>query len=114
MFSAPKLWLPKRRHCRVPPLSEQLAALKAFAKESGCKIAILSQLDRKVDIAPNQCPAVSSVRLPNPVDLSVFNKVLFLYRKIAGSQSSHVAMVHPKLHEFELKIEVKPLRLVEK
>lgn len=100
----------KKQHT---PLDEQLGLLKSFAKTSGCKILMLTQLDRQLDLEPDQCPTLASVRLPNPVDLTRFNKVIFLYRKSSQSHTSCVALVTPKAHEFELEIESSPLRMVE-
>jgi len=61
-----------------PPLADQVAALKAFARERGLVIVFISQIDRSYDPAVKAYPDLGDVRLPNPVDLSVFSKTCFL------------------------------------
>ncbi|MFD2264857.1 DNA helicase [Lacibacterium aquatile] len=62
----------------TPPLSAQVGALAAFAKTSGVIFAFISQIDRSYDSAAKPCPDLSDIRLPNPVDLSLFSKAWFL------------------------------------
>ena len=40
--------------------------------------AFISQIDRSYDPAAKPCPDLDDVRLPNPVDLSLFNWTCFL------------------------------------
>ncbi len=61
-----------------PPLSEQLSALKAFAKESGAIVVCLSQIDRSFVQSDRALPNLTDVRLPNPLDLALFNSACFL------------------------------------
>lgn len=66
----------KRRH---PDLSEQVARLKAFASASGGVVVAISQIDRAFDPSVKPLPDLSDVRLPNPLDLSMFTKACFLH-----------------------------------
>ncbi|EJN00345.1 DNA helicase [Phyllobacterium sp. YR531] len=61
-----------------PDLKSQLQTLKSFAKDRGLIIITLSQIDRLYDPSAKSVPDMSDVRLPNPVDLSLFNKSCFL------------------------------------
>lgn len=62
-----------------PVLSAQIAALKAFARKSGAIIIFISQIDRAYDPSRKPVPDAQDVRLPNPVDLTLFNKAYFLH-----------------------------------
>lgn len=61
-----------------PELGAQISALKAFAQARGVVLAFISQIDRSYDPAAKPCPDLSDVRLPNPLDLSLFSKSCFL------------------------------------
>lgn len=61
-----------------PALSDQVRALKAFARERGLIIVFISQIDRSYDPARKPCPDLRDVRLPNPLDLKLFDKACFL------------------------------------
>ena len=61
-----------------PELGAQVSALKAFAQARGVVLAFISQIDRSYDPAAKPCPDLSDVRLPNPLDLSLFSKSCFL------------------------------------
>ncbi|MHC1549723.1 DNA helicase [Phyllobacterium sp. K27] len=61
-----------------PDLMSQMHTLKSFAESRGLIIILLSQIDRLYDPAKKACPDIADVRLPNPVDLSLFNKTCFL------------------------------------
>ena len=62
-----------------PPLEEQLHALKEYASKSGAIIVLISQIDRTFDLSETSLPSINDVRLPNPVDLSLFDKRCFLH-----------------------------------
>jgi replicative DNA helicase len=68
----------KRTH---PDLQTQLEQLHLFAKESGAIIIFLSQLDRTLEQHHDQKPGKEHIRMPNPFDLKLFNKVVLLFRK---------------------------------
>lgn len=61
-----------------PDLMAQIHRLKSFAENRGLIIICLSQIDRLYDPAKKACPDIADVRLPNPLDLSLFNKTCFL------------------------------------
>lgn len=62
-----------------PPLGEQVETLRRFARERGLMLVFLSQIDRSFDPARRPCPDIRDVRLPNPVDLGLFDKRCFLH-----------------------------------
>lgn len=61
-----------------PPLADQIETLKRFARERGLTIVFISQIDRTYDPTEKAYPDMADVRLPNPLDLSLFNKACFL------------------------------------
>ncbi len=61
-----------------PDLLSQVRTLKSFAGARGLILVFISQVDRSYDPATTPCPTIADVRLPNPVDLSLFNKRCFL------------------------------------
>lgn len=62
-----------------PELMQQVRVLKAFARERGLTFIFLSQIDRSYDPAAKPCPDLEDVRLPNPLDLALFDKTCFLH-----------------------------------
>ncbi|HRP78593.1 MAG TPA: DNA helicase [Aquamicrobium sp.] len=77
----------------TPELGEQVRALSAFARRRGLAawriahdearrrgliLVFLSQVDRRYDPARKPCPDHGDIRLPNPLDLSLFPKACFL------------------------------------
>jgi replicative DNA helicase len=61
-----------------PALAVQVRALKAFARDRGVILVFISQIDRSYDPARKPCPDLGDVRLPNPLDLTLFDKTCFL------------------------------------
>jgi hypothetical protein len=61
-----------------PPIQEQIEQLKSFAREHRCIFIFLGQVSPEVDGRQDQVPSLEDVRLPNPLDLAVFNKIIFL------------------------------------
>lgn len=61
-----------------PALAVQVRALKAFARERGLIVVFISQIDRSYDPVAKPLPGLADVRLPNPVDLSLFDWTCFL------------------------------------
>lgn len=61
-----------------PHLAVQVAALKAFARRKFLVIVFISQIDRSFDAASKGLPGLKDVRLPNPLDLGLFDKACFL------------------------------------
>lgn len=71
-----------------PELVVQVRALKAFARDKSLTIVCISQIDRSFDAESKACPDLSDVRLPNPLDLSLFSKACFLNDGIVTLQAS--------------------------
>lgn len=65
----------KRTH---PDLADQLRTLHAFARARGLIFVFLSQIHRTYDPARKPVPDLGDVRLPNRVDLSLFDRTCFL------------------------------------
>jgi replicative DNA helicase len=56
----------------------QIRTLKSFARDQGLIVVFVSQIDRSYDPSAKSCPDLSDVRLPNPLDLKLFDKTCFL------------------------------------
>jgi replicative DNA helicase len=61
-----------------PELMVQVRALQSFARDRGLIFVFISQIDRSYDPLMKPCPDLEDVRLPNPLDLSLFTKTCFL------------------------------------
>ncbi|PRD40660.1 DNA helicase [Phyllobacterium phragmitis] len=61
-----------------PELMTQIRKLKSFARDRELILVFISQIDRSYDPLKKPCPDIGDVRLPNPLDLSLFNKTCFL------------------------------------
>lgn len=61
-----------------PDLAIQVRTLKKFADNTGVIIVFISQIDRSYDLSARPCPDLTDIRLPNPLDLTLFNKTCFL------------------------------------
>jgi len=61
-----------------PELMVQIRALQSFARDRGLIFVFISQIDRRYDPVSKLCPDLDDVRLPNPLDLSLFTKTCFL------------------------------------
>ncbi len=64
----------------TPELSLQVRALKVFARERGLILVFLSQIDRSYEGSGKPFPEIADVRLPNPLDLALFDKTCFVSR----------------------------------
>lgn len=64
---------------RNPELAVQVRALKAFASAANSIIVVISQIDRSFDLQAKRLPGLENVRLPNPLDLTLFTKTCFLH-----------------------------------
>jgi replicative DNA helicase len=73
-----------------PELQDQIEELKTYAKEKECIIVFISQVDRAFEETDKDRPSLDDERLPNPVDLGLFNKSMFLHngKKIFNSPVS--------------------------
>jgi len=61
-------------------LMSQVQSLATLARDTGVILILLSQIDRAYDPSTKPCPDLADVRMPNPVDLSLFTKTCFLNR----------------------------------
>lgn len=64
-----------------PPLQLQVERLKSHAREKGCIIFFICQIDRRVQNRADQRPTIDDIRLPNQLDLRLFNKKILLFRE---------------------------------
>lgn len=64
----------------TPELAIQVSALKVFARERGLILVFLSQVDRSYEGSEKPFPEIADVRLPNPLDLTLFDKTCFVNR----------------------------------
>lgn len=64
----------------TPELALQVSALKDFARERGLILVFLSQVDRAYEGSEKPFPEIADVRLPNPLDLTLFDKTCFVNR----------------------------------
>ncbi len=62
-----------------PDLMTQVRTLKAFARDRGVILVFISQIDRSYEPSTKPCPDINDIRLPNPLDLSLFSKTCFLH-----------------------------------
>jgi replicative DNA helicase len=62
-----------------PELQTQVEELKAYAKEQKCILIFISQIDRAFEAKGKSNPGLEDVRLPNPLDLKIFNKTMFIH-----------------------------------
>jgi len=61
-----------------PDLMSQICALRSFATERRITVICISQVCRSYDPALQSFPTFTDVRLPNPLDLGLFDKACFL------------------------------------
>lgn len=64
---------------RNPELHVQMKALRSFARATGSIIVALSQIDRSFEAAGRRFPELADIRLPNPLDISLFTKACFMH-----------------------------------
>ncbi|TQI76237.1 KaiC protein [Bosea sp. AK1] len=72
----------------TPELALQVKALKAFARERGLILVFISQIDRSYEASGKPFPEIADVRLPNPLDLALFDKTCFVNRGEARFQAA--------------------------
>ena len=61
-----------------PELAYQVQQLQSFARERQLIVLCLSQIKRDSDPESQSLPGIGDIRLPNPVDLRLFDKLCFL------------------------------------
>ena len=82
------------------PLQKQIVGLKNFAKANECIVILIAQIDRRFEIKKGKPPTANDVRLPNPLELKLFNKMLFLSR---SSETMEVHFYGRTNHRLEVK-----------
>lgn len=63
-----------------PELMVQVQQLRTFAHEHQVIVLCLSQIDRRFNAAVGAVPSVADIRLPNPLDLALFDTLCFLHQ----------------------------------
>jgi replicative DNA helicase len=81
-------------------LQVQIERLKVFAKKTGCIIIFISQLTREIENRDDRKPTINDIRLPNPLDLKLMNKIILLFREDIHSTRADVLFFKPKSHSF--------------
>jgi len=61
-----------------PELMHQVRTLQSFARTKGLIFVFISQIARSYDPSTKPLPDLDDVRLPNPLDLTLFTKTCFL------------------------------------
>ena len=62
-----------------PDLETQMRTLRNHAKAEGAIVVMISQVDRSFELMGKAMPDVTDVRLPNALDLTLFDKTCFLH-----------------------------------
>lgn len=71
-----------------PELALQMRVLKVFARERGLILVFISQVDRSYEGSGKPFPDMTDVRLPNPLDLTLFDKACFVSKGELRFQSA--------------------------
>lgn len=71
-----------------PNLDQQVRELKTHAQKCRSVVICLSQIAREFKPSSGSIPSIRDVRMPNPVDLSIFDKACFMH---AGKMRLHSA-----------------------
>ena len=90
-----------------PPIQEQIERLKAFAKEHCCIFVFIGQIDPQVDGRDDRMPGLEDVRLPNPLDLNMFNKIIFMSRVRDATDRVQVKFAGKVNHTFDVGVDRK-------
>ncbi|MEI9430338.1 DNA helicase [Mesorhizobium sp. Cs1299R1N3] len=61
-----------------PDLMTQIRRLRLFARDRGLILVFIAQIDRSYELSGKPIPDIGDIRLPNPLDLSLFSKTCFL------------------------------------
>ena len=61
-----------------PDVSTQIGLIKEYAKRRGIIFILISQIDRSYDLMDQQYPGIENIRLPNPLNLKLFDKACFI------------------------------------
>lgn len=83
----------RREH---PPVAEQVKHLRALADARRLTIALLSQVDRNFETSAKSIPSPEDLRLPNPVDLNMFDRMVFLHDGVVEWTTNEVSGRPPR------------------
>ena len=61
-----------------PPLTDQVGNLRYLARQRGLIMVFISQIARSYEMSTKPFPDMADLRLPNPLDLTLFDKSCFL------------------------------------
>ena len=70
----------------TPALQQQVTTLAQFARTRGLVIAFICQVDRAFEMAEAPMPDLDDIRLPNPLDLTIFDHAWFLNKGTVHGQ----------------------------
>ncbi|MBT4790511.1 MAG: DNA helicase [Halobacteriovoraceae bacterium] len=84
------------------PLQVQIEKLKKYAKEKNCIIIFISQVNREIEYQNDRRPTKDDIRLPNPLDISLLNKIIFLFREQDDSKEVEVSFSGKLEHLFKI------------
>lgn len=62
-----------------PDLTSQVTALRTFARQRALVFVFVSQIDRAFEASPRTMPDLADIRLPNPLDLGLFDRLCFVH-----------------------------------
>lgn len=85
-----------------PTLQEQVLKLKNYAKEKESIVIFISQLNRELEYRDDKKPVMDDIRLPNPLELKFFNKIILLHKDESNPHMVDVLFYRPK--EFTFKV----------
>jgi Replicative DNA helicase len=63
-----------------PDILMQVRSIREMAKSRGVIIAFISQIDHSFDASGKSLPDLADIRLPNPLDLDLFDQSLFMHK----------------------------------
>lgn len=87
-----------------PELQIQIEQLKDYAVKTGAIFIFISQVDREVEYRIDKKPQLEDIRLPNPLDLKLFNKIILLHKEKANQIKAEVCFLRPKEFSFMANI----------
>lgn len=64
----------------LPPVMQQMQVLRNLARERQFTVVVIAQIQRRFDEARRGMPGWSDVRLPNPLDASLFDHRCFVHQ----------------------------------
>ncbi len=62
-----------------PSLASQIAQLRTFARDSGVVFVFIAQVHQRYEEPARPLPTIEDIRLPNPLDLALFDQAFFMH-----------------------------------